>query len=119
MRDQEMLRSYRFRADGVVWSRNFLTRPPRPLQRGCFASSLDVAATPPRLRRGIRSPESLAGTAVAKRGRGGQILTISRSRESFSCITSPHYSLPVVPESRLRSPLPRNSAKSRLTLSVW
>ena len=28
MRDQEMLRSYRFRADGVVWSRNLCPHHP-------------------------------------------------------------------------------------------
>jgi hypothetical protein len=34
MRDQEMLRSYRFRADGVVWSRNFSasTTPSAPIK---------------------------------------------------------------------------------------
>ena len=70
MRDQEMLRSYRFRADGVVWSRSFLTRPPRPLQRGCFASSLDVAATPPRLRRGLVPDLQFIHTAVDRAYRG-------------------------------------------------
>jgi len=36
------------RADGVVWSRNFLTTPPRPLHlKVASLLLLDVAATPP------------------------------------------------------------------------
>ena len=36
------------RADGVVWLRNSLTTPPRPLHQGKLRDiSLDVASTPP------------------------------------------------------------------------
>ena len=36
------------RADGVVWSRNFLTTPPRPLHsKEASQLLLDVAVTPP------------------------------------------------------------------------
>ncbi len=53
------------RADGVVWSRNFLTTPPRPL-RLKVASLLLLDSRPPLLllRRG--SPSGPAGSVVSR-----------------------------------------------------
>src|SRR5262245_44115099 len=44
-------------AGGVVWSKNFLTTPPRLRGLRLLRDFFDRASTPPRLRRGVCTPE--------------------------------------------------------------
>ena len=55
MRDQGSREATLARADGLVWPRNFLTTPPRPLHlKEASLLLLDVAATPPPAEEGSR-----------------------------------------------------------------
>ena len=69
------------RADGVVWSRNFLTTPPRPLHlKVASLLLLDVAATPPPAEEG-RSLEP-----VPRLGLRSNRITFIRNRPTLDSV---------------------------------